>query len=400
MQLSLRQLFLRHQAQTSPAPMALEVVSAEGIYLYGANGEKWMDMISGISVSNVGHRHPHVLKAINNQLEKYMHLMVYGEYILSPQVLLAQKLAGLFPPLDSVYFVNSGAEAIEGAIKLSRRATGRSKIFSFKNAYHGSTTGALSLMSSDYFTSPFQPLLPHVHHLNPGDLSALEFIDQDTAAVFVEIIRGEAGAELVDRDFLQALRVRCTETEALFVADEIQTGFGRTGDFFACQGEGIIPDIVVMAKGMGGGMPIGAFMSTAKIMSALSDNPVLGHITTFGGHPVCCAAALANIEVIESIDIKSRVSALEKIARDLLIHPGIKSISGRGLLLAIDFGEEHIAHQVISKCVSLGVITDWFLFAPQKLRLCPPLIITDTEMETACKLILNAIEKVYTTENE
>lgn len=399
MQLSLRDLFLRHLAQTSPAPMALEVVRAEGIYLFGANGERWMDMISGISVSNVGHRHPHVLKAIADQLDKYMHLMVYGEYIQTPQVLLAQKLSSLLPPLDSVYFVNSGAEAIEGAIKLSRRATGRSKIFSFKDAYHGSTTGALSLMSNDYFTAPFQPLLPDVHHLHPGDYRSIDLIDHETAAVFVEIIRGEAGAERVDNAFLHALRLRCTETGTLLVVDEIQTGFGRTGDFFAFQGIGIIPDVIVMAKGMGGGMPIGAFMSSKTIMASLSDHPVLGHITTFGGHPVCCAAALANIEVLESINMKERAFVLEKTARNLLVHPAIKTISGKGMLLALDLGDPSFAYQVISKCISLGIITDWFLFAPHKLRLCPPLIITDSEMETACKRILEAIEMVYTTEN-
>lgn len=396
---SLRQLFLQHVAQTSPAPLALEIEKAEGIYLYGTKGEKWMDMISGISVSNTGHRHPEVMKAIQHQLDRYMHLMVYGEYIQSPQVMLATRLSALLPPLDSVYFVNSGAEAIEGAIKLARRVTGRKKICSFKNAYHGSTTGALSLMSSEYFTDPFQPLLPEVFHLDPGDYKSLDMIDQDTAAVFVEIIRGEAGAECVDAAFLQDLRQCCTETGALLVVDEIQTGFGRTGDFFACQGVAIIPDILVIAKGMGGGMPIGAFMSKQEHMKLLSDAPVLGHITTFGGHPVCCAAALANLNVLHSMDLKSRVQELEKIAREILIHPAIKDISGKGLLLALDFGDEAFAQKVISNCISSGIITDWFLFAPHKLRLCPPLIITPIEMEMACKIILHVIQKVYNAEN-
>ncbi len=399
MQLSLRQLFLRHVAQTSPSPMALEIERAEGVYLYDAGGRSWMDMISGISVSNVGHRHPAVIGAIHEQLDKHMHLMVYGEYVQSPQVLLASKLAGIIPPLDSVYFVNSGAEAVEGAIKLSRRVTGRKKIFSFKNAYHGSTTGALSLMSNDYFTEPFRPLLPEVYHLEPDDFSALHQIDESTAAVFVEIVRGEAGALPADESFLHALRARCTETGSMLVADEIQTGFGRCGHFFACQGAGIVPDILVIAKGMGGGMPIGAFMSTHKHMSALSDHPVLGHITTFGGHPVCCASALATLEILQGMDLPSVISSRENTARTILVHPLIKTITGKGLLLAIGFENERIAQEVIGKCIEKGVITDWFLFAPDKLRLCPPLTITETEMERACQIIREAIHEVYT-ENE
>ena len=395
MQLSLRQLFLRHVAQTSPAPLALEIEKAEGIYLYGKNGEVYTDLISGISVSNVGHRHPKVLRAIHQQLDKYMHLMVYGEYVQSPQVILAQKLASVVPGLDSVYFVNSGTEAIEGAIKLARRATGRTKIFSFKNAYHGSTTGALSLMSDEYFTTPFRPLLPDVYHLTPNEHTAIQQIDDETAAVFVEIIRGEAGAENTDSAFMHALREQCRSKGALFIADEIQTGFGRTGPFFASQGINIKPDIIVMAKGMGGGMPIGAFMSSRELMSTLSDNPVLGHITTFGGHPVCCAASIATFDIIQELKTEEIIPELETIVRETLVHPAILQISGKGLLLALSFKSQEFAQKVIAECINNGVITDWFLFAPHKLRICPPLTITSEQLLAACTIVLQSIEKVY-----
>lgn len=395
-QQSVRQLFLRHVAQTSPAPLGLEIEKAEGLYLYGTNGEKWLDLISGISVSNVGHRHPKVIEAIHAQLEKYMHLMVYGEYIQSPQVILAQQLASIIPTLDSVYFTNSGTEAIEGSIKLARRFTGRTKIFSFKEAYHGSTTGALSLMSSEYFSVPFHPLLPDVFHLTSGDHQELYKIDNDTAAVFVEIIRAEVGAEVVREQFLHALRKRCTEVGALLVVDEIQTGFGRTGPFFASQGAGIIPDIMVIAKGMGGGMPIGAFISSKIIMDSLSDNPVLGHITTFGGNAVCCAAASATFEIVQSLNTEVHVPVLESVVRKTLVHPAIQSISGKGMLLALVFETEEFAQKVIAACVQKGVITDWFLFAANRLRICPPLNISETELTMACETILAAINEVYT----
>lgn len=398
MHLPLRQLFLQHVAQTSPAPMALEPDRAEGIYIYGRNGERWIDFISGISVSNVGHRHPQVLEAIHTQLNKYLHLMVYGEYIQSPQVMLAQRLTSVLPGLDSVYFVNSGTEAIEGAIKLARRATGRKKIFSFRQAYHGSTTGALSLMSDEYFSAPFRPLLPETYHLPPHDLSALSAIDHETAAVFTEIIRGEAGAELIADDYLLALRRRCTEAGALLVVDEIQTGFGRTGKFFACSHVPITPDVLVIAKGMGGGMPIGAFLSSKALMSTLSDQPVLGHITTFGGHPVSCAAAIACFDIIQSLQIEIRIPEMEKLIRSRLVHPAIRNISGKGLLLAIEFDSPEFAQRVIAACVQGGLITDWFLFAAHKLRISPPLTITRRQAEDACTIILQAIGQCYSTE--
>lgn len=398
MHLPLRQLFLQHVAQTSPSPMGLEPERAEGIYIYGRNGERWIDFISGISVSNVGHRHPQVLEAIEAQLKKYLHLMVYGEYIQSPQVLLASRLASMLPGLDSVYLVNSGAEATEGAIKLARRATGRKKICSFKNAYHGSTNGALSLMSEPYFTDAFQPLLPEVYHLDAGDINSLGQIDHNTAAVFVEFIRGEAGAEPLDGAFITALYQRCKSTGALFIADEIQTGFGRTGKFFACMHHGITPDIILMAKGMGGGMPIGAFMSSLQLMHTLTDQPVLGHITTFGGHPVSCAAAAACFDIIQQLDIETRIPQLENQLRERLQHPAIKSISGKGLLLALEFESPEFAQTVIANCVKNGLITDWFLFAANKLRVCPPLTITSQQIDEACSIILSSIGSSYPTD--
>lgn len=391
MHLSQRQLFLHHLAQTSPEPMGLEIERAEGLYLYTPEGKAYLDLISGISVSNVGHRHPKVLEAIQSQLNKHLHLMVYGEYIQSPQVQLASALSELLPGLDSVYFVNSGAEATEGAIKLARRATGRKKIFSFENAYHGSTTGALSLMSSDYFKAPFLPLLPEVCHLRPNDFDELKFIDGTTAAIVVEIIRGEAGAEPMDTEFLLHLRQRCTETGTLLIVDEIQSGFGRTGHFFASTAAGIHPDILLLAKGMGGGMPIGAFMASRSLMQNLTHDPVLGHITTFGGHPVSCAASLATLKLICDGHMYENALALEQIFRNKLVDSRIKDISGRGLMLAIDLGEADYAGSVIRRCIERGLITDWFLFAPHKLRICPPLTMKPEEAEMACDIILASL---------
>ncbi len=394
MHLSQRQLFLQHVAQTSPAPMMLEIDRAEGIYLTDTRGKKYIDFISGISVSNVGHRHPEVLKAINNQLDRYMHLIVYGEFVQSPQVNLATRLAEVMPgEIESVYFVNSGAEAVEGAIKLARRATGRKKIFSFKNAYHGSTTGALSLMSSEYFTDAFKPLLPEVFHLNPGDYRGLECIDETTAAVVVEIIRGEAGAEEVEGEFLKALKQRCEETGTFFIADEIQTGFGRTGKLFACEHHGIIPDIITMAKGMGGGMPIGAFAAKREVMQTLTAEPVLGHITTFGGHPVSCAAALASLEVILSIPLEEKVAKFEGIIRQKLQHPLLQKITGKGLLLSGVLGSEAINFKFIANCIKNGIITDWFLFASDRFRMAPPLTITEEELNLSIDLLIKALDE-------
>jgi acetylornithine/succinyldiaminopimelate/putrescine aminotransferase len=387
-----RQLFLSHVAQTSETPLALEIEKAEGVYLYDSCGKRYMDLISGISVSNVGHRHPKVIEAIKRQLDKYMHLMVYGEYVQSPQVQLATRLSELLPPnLHSVYFVNSGSEAIEGAMKLAKRATGRTEIISFKNAYHGSTQGSLSIMGNEEFKNSFRPLLPDTKQLDYNDISQLEQITDRTACVVIETIQGEAGAIVPKNDFLKKLRERCDGVGALLVADEIQCGFGRTGKLFAFEHYDFVPDILCIAKGMGGGMPIGAFVSSKEIMSTLTNNPILGHITTFGGHPVSCAAALATLNVIIDERHYEQVSEKETLFRKLLIHPKIKYVNGKGLLLAVAFDSYEQNKTIIDKCIDKGIITDWFLFNAHSMRIAPPLTITKEEIKEACEVILAAL---------
>jgi acetylornithine/N-succinyldiaminopimelate aminotransferase len=396
MLISNRQLFLQHVAQTSEAPLALEIVSAEGIYLSDITGKKYIDLISGISVSNVGHRHPKVVDAIKQQLDRYMHLMVYGEYIQSPQVILAKNLAEILPQtLNTAYFVNSGAEAIEGAMKLAKRVTGRTEIISFKNAYHGSTQGSLSIMGSEEFKNAFRPLLPDNRLLEFNNKKELEYITTRTAAVFVETIQGEAGAIVPENDFLKALRTRCDETGTLLVMDEIQCGFGRTGKMFAFEHYDCIPDILCLAKGMGGGMPIGAFISSGEIMRTLTNNPVLGHISTFGGHPVCCSAAIASLDVICQEKLIADVEKKERLFRRLLNHPKIKAINGRGLLLALEFESYEQNKAIIDICIKNGLISDWFLFAPHCMRIAPPLIITEEQITEACSIIVNAIDIAF-----
>ncbi len=384
-----RQLFYNHLAQTSETPLALEIEKAEGIYLIDISGKRYIDLISGISVSNVGHRHPKVLAAIQNQLDKYLHLMVYGEYIQSPQVQLAKLLADNLPAnLSSVYFVNSGSEAIEGAMKLVKRFTGRTEIISFKNGYHGSTHGSLSIMGNEEFKNAFRPLLPDVRQIEYNNTNDLKLITDRTAGVIVETIQGEAGAIIPQYTFLKQLRSRCTEVGAMLVADEVQCGFGRTGKLFAFEHYDFVPDILCLAKGMGGGMPIGAFISSKEIMHSLTNNPILGHITTFGGHPVSCAASAATLNVLLEEKLIEKVERKEKLFRSLLIHPKIKSIKGKGLLLAIEFESYEENKKIIDKCIENGLITDWFLFKPQSMRIAPPLTITEEEIKTACQIIL------------
>lgn len=388
-----RQLFLNHVAQTSETPVALEMEKAEGIYLTDISGKQYLDLISGISVSNVGHRHPKVVEAIKNQLDKYMHLMVYGEYIQSPQVQLAKLLADNLPKnLNSVYFINSGTEAIEGAMKLAKRFTGRTELISFKNGYHGSTHGSLSIMGSEEFKNSFRPLLPDVKQIEFNNVNDLKEITNRTACVVVETIQGEAGAIVPSTNFLKLLRQRCNETGTLLVADEIQCGFGRTGKLFAFEHYNFVPDILCLAKGMGGGMPIGAFISSKEIMHSLTNNPILGHITTFGGHPVCCAAAIASLNVILEEPLITTVETKEQLFRTLLKHPKIKSINGKGLLLAVEFDSHEQNKAIIDRCIVNGLITDWFLFASHCMRIAPPLIISEEEIKFACKIILEAIE--------
>ena len=389
-----RQLFLTHLAQTSDAPLLLEIESAKGVVMFGKNGKKWLDLISGISVSNVGHCHPEVVKAVTDQASKYMHLMVYGELVQTPQVEFASALTAMLPEsLSSCYLVNSGSEAIEGAMKLAKRYTGRHEIIAFNNAYHGSTQGALSIMGSEFFRNSFRPLLPSIKHLDYNDFSALEQISKQTACVIIEVVQGEAGAYMPSPGYLTAVARHCKQNGTLLVFDEIQTGFRRTGPFMAFMGEGVVPDILVLAKGMGGGMPLGAFLASKEIMACLMDNPVLGHITTFGGHPVCCAAALAALKIVAGIEATG-IQRKGELFRKLLVHPEIKSISGKGLMLGVEFESEEFNKKVIDNCIENGVFTDWFLFAPHKMRIAPPLIIEDHQIFMACEIILNAVKQV------
>jgi len=391
--LTQRQLSLQYLAQTSNSPIALEIVKAEGVYLYDLLGKEYIDLISGISVSNVGHRHPKVVKAIKEQLDKYMHLMVYGEYIQSPQVLLAQKLVENLPSsLNNVYLVNSGSEAIEGALKLAKRFTRRTEIIAFKNAYHGSTQGALSIMGNEEMKNPFRPLLSDITFLEYNNISQLNHISNKTACVIAETVQGEAGVIVPNKEFFVALRKKCNENGAILILDEIQTGFGRTGSLFCFQQFGIVPDIITIAKGMGGGMPIGAFIASKEMMNSLADNPALAHITTFGGNPVCCAAALATLNVILEENLSNEALNKEKIFRTLLKHPKIKSIYSRGLLLAIEWNENINNIELINRCINKGVIVDWFLFCANRMRIAPPLTITPAEIEKSCHIIIDCIE--------
>lgn len=390
-----RQLFLQHLAQTTDFPLMIEVEKAEGIYLFGPNGEKYIDLISGIGVSNVGHRHPKILEAIHSQLDKYLHLMVYGEYVQSPQSLLAKALTDTLPAkLDNVYLVNSGSEAIEGALKLAKRYTGKPNLISCVNAYHGSSHGALSVGGNEVFKQAYRPLLPGITHINYGEISDLENINKDTAAVLIETVQGEAGIRVRDKEYFHELRKRCDETGTLLILDEVQCGFGRTGKFWAFEHFGIIPDIVVCAKGMGGGMPIGAFIAGKDVMGVFKNNPILGHITTFGGHPVSSAASLATIQILQKENLIAKVEEKANLIKSLLIHPKIKNIRNKGLLMAVEFESFDVLKPIIDRAIELGVITDWFLFCDDSMRIAPPLTITNEQIHEACSLILKAIEEV------
>lgn len=393
--ISLRTLFLQHVAQTSDTPLGLEIKRAEGVFIYDTHDRAYLDLISGISVSSIGHCNPSVVKAIQEQSEKYLHLMVYGEYVQAPQVEYAVALTELLPEnLSQVYFVNSGSEANEGALKLAKRFTGRTELIGFGKAYHGSTHGALSMMGDESFKNAFRPLLPDVRHLPFNSIEELQQITTKSAAVLVEPIQGEAGAIVPDREFLVALRKRCNEVGALLIFDEVQTGFGRTGHLFAFQKFGVIPDVMTIAKGMGGGMPLGAFISSAKIMGCLKTNPILGHITTFGGHPVSCAAAKANLQFILEENLVESVYEKEMVFRSLLKHTLIKEVRGSGLLLAVELGSAALVQATIAKCLERGVIADWFLFCDTALRIAPPLIITEAQIRLACDAIISSLEEL------
>ncbi|MBC7893568.1 MAG: aspartate aminotransferase family protein [Sphingobacteriaceae bacterium] len=407
--ISQRQLFLTHLAQTSDFPLALEIEWAEGVYLHGKNGERWLDLISGIGVSNVGHRHPRVVEAIKAQVDQYLHVMVYGEYVQSPQVQLAEALIGtletsrkfntgrlsdsgtLYGSLDNVYFTNSGTEAIEGAMKLAKRFTGRQEIVSCFNAYHGASQGALSLAGAEFFKQNYRPLLPGIRHIHHANLDELEKITCRTAAVVIEVIQGEAGVRIPGPAYFPALRQRCNEVGALLIFDEIQTGFGRTGTFWAFEQFGIVPDVLVCAKGMGGGMPIGAFIAPQEVMAVFKNNPILGHITTFGGHPVSCAASLATLRVIQEEKLCEKVAAKAALIRSLLVHPAIHEIRNQGLMMAVQFEDFATLKPVIDRAIAKGIITDWFLFCDSAMRIAPPLTITDEELKKACEILLASL---------
>jgi len=388
-----RQLFLRHIGQTSPAPMMLEIVKAEGVWLYGPNGGKYLDLISGVSVSNTGHRHPAVVKAIKDQADAYLHLMVYGEFIESPQVRYAEKICSLLPSeLDSCYFVNSGSEAVEGALKLAKRFTGRPNIVTFENAYHGSTHGALSVQGSEQYKNAFRPLLPGVQMARFNSDDAADLIDGNTSCVIVEPVQAEAGIIYPVNDFLMKIRKKCDETGVLLIFDEVQTGFGRLGKMFAFEKFGVKPDILLLAKALGGGLPLGAFISSGKIMSSMTFDPPLGHITTFGGHPLCCAAGLASLEVILDEKLADDAGRKSELIRSLLVHRSIEEIRGDGLLFAVETGDPAKAAYAVSHAPEYGVVLDYFLFCNTAFRIAPPLTISDDEIRYACRQIIMLLD--------
>ena len=393
-----RELFLRHVAQTSEIPMLgedLNIAIAKGVKLTDVNGKIYTDLISGISVSNVGHCHPKVLEAIHHQSQKFMHLMVYGEFNQSPQVNYAKKLTDLLPQkLNSIYYTTSGSEAVEGALKLAKRSTDRTELICFKQAYHGSTHGALSVMGDEYFKTSFRPLLPDVRILEFNDLKALELISKKTAAVIIEPIQGEAGVIKANRDYIKNLRKICDDLGVILIFDEIQTGFGRTGNLFVFEELDVVPDILLISKGMGGGLPIGAFIASTDLMSNLTKNPILGHINTFGGNALCVAAANACLEIIISENLCSRAKQIENIITTKLKHPLIKEIRIHGALGAIDFYNEVLNMRVIKSCIEKGIICDWFLFCPTAMRIAPPLIITDSELIEALNTIIEVLNTI------
>ncbi len=388
----LRQQFLEHVAQTSPSPMMVEVERAEGIYFYTPEGKRYYDLVAGVSVSNVGHANEAVVKAVQEQAAKYMHVMVYGEMVETPQVEYASRIAALLPdPLNSIYFVSSGAEAVEGALKLAKRYTRRTEMISMRRAYHGSTHGAMSMMGTpegEEWKGAFRPLLPGVKSIEFNDFEALEQITERTACVLSEVVQGEGGVRLPAPGYLEALRKRCTEVGALLIFDEIQTAMGRTGEMFASVKYGVTPDIMTLAKAFGGGMPLGAFAASGEIMSTLQSNPVLGHITTFGGHPVCCAAGLAALNYLEDNNLVEQVEAKGALFESLIIsHPAVKEIRRSGLLMAIELGESELLYRLMDIFSQEGIMSDWFLFCDTAFRISAPLVITMQEIEECSTLI-------------
>lgn len=389
-----RQLFFQHLAQTSFAPIGLEIVKAKGNYQYDINGKKYFDLISGFNVANIGHSHPAVIEAVKKQAEDYMHLIVYGEFIQSPQTLYAQLLTKHLPAsLDCVYFTNSGAEATEGALKLAKRATTRTNIIAFNKSYHGSTQGALSLMGDEFYRNSFRPLLPCIYHFNYNSDDVLDAINEDTACVILETVQAESGIIVPEKKWIKVLRDKCTEQGTLLIFDEIQAGFGRTGTLWAFEQFDVTPDILLLGKALGGGMPLGAFMANKNLMQSLSFNPVLGHITTFGGHPVSCAAGKAAFEILLSENYIKDIAEKEKLFVEKLRHSSIKKINHFGLWFSLQFKSAEATQKIIHQCIKNGLITDWFLFAPDCLRIAPPLTITEGEINFVCSTIIKSIEE-------
>ncbi|MBV9963527.1 MAG: aspartate aminotransferase family protein [Parafilimonas sp.] len=390
--MSNKEIFFKHIAQTSKAPIGLEIVKAEGVYQYDSTGKKYIDLISGFNVANIGHSNPKVIEAVKQQAEKYMHLIVYGEFIESPQTGYAKLLTQHLPSnLNCVYFTNSGAEATEGALKLAKRATNRTNIIAFNKSYHGSTQGALSVMGDEYFRNAFRPLLPGIIHVDYNSDEIFELINENTACVILETIQAESGIAIPSKKWMQQLREKCTEQNTLLILDEIQAGFGRTGTLWAFEQFDIVPDILLLGKALGGGMPLGAFISSRDLMQTLSFNPALGHITTFGGHPVGCAAGKAASQVLLNNNYIKNVKSKEELFLSQLNHPLIKRINHFGLWISVQFDSAETAQNIIHNCIKNGCITDWFLFAPDCLRIAPPLCIKDEEIMNACSVILNAI---------
>jgi acetylornithine/N-succinyldiaminopimelate aminotransferase len=390
----LREIFFKHIAQTSAAPIGLEIIKAEGIYQYAANGKKYIDLIAGFSVANIGHSHPTVIEAVQKQAAEYMHLIVYGEFIEAPQTAYAQLLLQHLPStLDCVYFTNSGTEATEGAMKLAKRVTRRTNILAFNKSYHGSTQGALSVMGDEYYRNAYRPLLPGVIHADYNSNEVFKLINENIACVILETVQAESGIVAPSKEWMQQLRNKCTEYGALLILDEIQAGFGRTGTLWAFEQFDIVPDILLLGKALGGGMPLGAFIANKNLMRQLSFDPVLGHITTFGGHPVSCAAGKAAFEVLLEGSYIKEIKNKEAFLISKLQHPLIKKINHFGLWASLQFHSAEIAQSIIHNCVGKGIITDWFLFAPDRLRIAPPLVIQQNEIAEACDIIVNAINE-------
>ncbi|MFM7327545.1 MAG: aspartate aminotransferase family protein [Bacteroidota bacterium] len=389
-----RETFLGHLAQTSPFPFLLPIERAEGIHLYAPDGRRWIDMISGIAVSNIGHRHPAVVSAIKEQVDKHLHVMAYGEYIQSASNALAARLASLLPPsLDCAYFVNSGTEANEGALKLAKRLTGRTEIVAFHRSYHGSTHGSLSVSGNEVKKNAFRPLLPDVRFIRFNTHEDLQEITDRTACVIAETIQGDAGVRIPSTEWMKALRRRCDETGTLLILDEIQCGMGRTGSLFAFERYGIVPDILTIAKAFGGGLPIGAFIASREQMSVFTHHPMLGHITTFGGNPVCCASALATLDVLTGDGLLASVDEKGQLIESLLHHPKVKEIRRAGLMFAVDFESDEMVQRIVQYALDHGVICFWFLSNPASFRIAPPLTITETEIREACAVIRTAIDQ-------